>query len=89
MNGALMRAVKSLCKNGKAYVTVSTQKEGQGVRQGCTMSQWLFSNLMDNMVREAKQEFNGGVEIKVGAMQLHLFEDDLMLGWLELVQLPK
>ena len=53
------------------------------------MSQWLFSNLMDNMVREAKQEFNGGVEIKVGAMQLHLFEDDLMLGWLELVQLPK
>ena len=53
MNGALMRAVKSLCEMVKR-MTVSTQKEGQGVRQGCTMSQWLFSNLMDNIVREAK-----------------------------------
>ena len=53
MNGALMRAVKSLCEMVKC-MTVSTQKDGQGVRQGCTMSQWLFSNLMDNIVREAK-----------------------------------
>ena len=35
------------------------------------------------------QGFDGRVEMKVGVMQLLLFEDDLMLGRLELVLLPQ
>ena len=33
----------------------------QGVRQGCVMSPWLFNLHMDNIVREARQKFVGGV----------------------------
>ena len=40
-------------------------------------------------IAETKQEFNGGVEMELGAMQLLLFENDLMLGQLESLQLPK
>ena len=40
-------------------------------------------------IAEAKQEFNDGVEMELGAMQLLLFENDLMLGQLESLQLPK
>jgi len=84
VNGALMRAVKSLYENSKACVIVQGKesdwfKVGQGVRQGCTMSPWLFNIFMDNIVREAKQRFDGGVEMELGTIQLLLFADDLML----------
>ena len=39
------------------------------------MSPWLFNIFMDNIVREAKQRFDGGVEM----IQLLLFADDLTL----------
>ena len=84
VNGALMRAVKSLYENSKACVIVQGKesdwfKVGQGVRQGCTMSPWIFNIFMDNIVREAKQRFDGGVEMELGTIQLLLFADDLML----------
>ena len=84
VNGELMRPVRSLYDNGKACVSVQGQKSdwfgvGQGVRQGCIMSQWLFNILMDNIVREAKQRFDGGVEMETGTIQLLRFADDLML----------
>ena len=84
VNGELMRAVRSLYDNVKACVSVQGQKSdwfgvGQGVRQGCTMSPWLFIIFMDNIVREAKQRFDGGVEMETGTIQLSLFADDLML----------
>ena len=68
----------------RACVSVQGQKSdwfgvGQGVRQGCTMSPWLFNIFMDNIVREAKQRFDGGVEMETGTIQLLLFTDDLML----------
>ena len=71
----LMRAVRSLYDNGKACVSVQGQKSdwfgvGQGVRQGCTMSLWLFNIFMDNIVREAKQRFDGGVEMETGTIQV-------------------
>ena len=40
----------------------------------------LYINIfMDNIVREAKQRFDGGVEMETGTIQLILFADDLML----------
>ena len=36
------------------------------------MSPWLFDTFMDNIVRETKQRFDGGVEMKVGMIQLQL-----------------
>ena len=85
VNGELIRAVRSLYDDGKACVRVQGQKSdwfgvGQGVRQGCTMSPWLFNIIMDNIVREAKQRFEGGVEMETGTIQLLLFADDLMLA---------
>ena len=84
VNGELLSAVKSLYDNGKACVNVQGQKSdwfgvGQGVRQGCTMSPWIFNIFMDNLVRDAKQGFDGGVEMETGTIQLILFADDLML----------
>ena len=43
------------------------------------MSPWLFNIFMDNIVREAKQKFEGGVEGETGTIQLLLFAKDLML----------
>ena len=84
VNGELIRAVRSLYDDGKACVRVRGQKldwfrVGQGVRQGCTMSPWLFNIFMDKIVREAKQKFEGGFEMETGKIQLLLFADDLML----------
>ena len=50
VNGELIRAVRSLYDDGKTCVRVQGQKldwfrVGQGVRQGCTMSPWLFNIL--------------------------------------------
>ncbi len=43
------------------------------------MSPWIFNIFMDNLVRDAKQGFDGGVEMETGTIQLILFADDLML----------
>ena len=40
------------------------------------MSPWLFNIFMD---REAKQRFEGRVEMETSTIQLLLFADDLML----------
>ena len=75
VNGELIRAVRSPYDDGSACVRVQGQKSdwfgvGQRVRQRCTMSPWLFNIFMDNIVREAKQRFEGGVEMKTGTIQL-------------------
>ena len=76
--------MRSLHDDGKACVRVQGQKldwfgVGQGVRQGCTLSPWPFNIFMDNIVREAKQKFEGGFEMETGTIQLLLFANDLML----------
>ena len=40
---------------------------------------WLFNIFMDNVVREAKQRFNKGVEMETGTIQLLLYVDNIML----------
>ena len=43
------------------------------------MSPWLCNIFMGNIVREANQTFDGGVEMETGTIQLLLFADDIML----------
>ena len=50
-----------------------------GVRQGCTMSPWLFNLVMDSIVREAWESFQGGVQLEGSKVQFQLFADDLVL----------
>ena len=48
-----------------------------GVRQGYTMSPWLFNLVMDSIVREARESFQGGVQLEGSKVQFLLFADDL------------
>ena len=50
-----------------------------GVRQGCTMSPWLFNLVMDSIVREGRESFQGEVQLEESKVQFLLFADDLML----------
>ena len=50
-----------------------------GVREGCTMSPWLFNLVMDSIVREARECFRGGVQLEGSKVQFLLFADDLVL----------
>ena len=45
-----------------------------GVRQGCTLSPWLFNVSIDKVAREAKQHFTSGVKLEV-----LLFVDDMVV----------
>ena len=51
----------------------------RGVRQGCVMSPWLFNIFMDKIVREAQENFVGGVQMTNTKVQLSLFADDVLL----------
>ena len=67
--GRLGRAVRSLYERCQVCVRVLGQNSDwfeveQGVRQGCVMSPWLFNLYMDNIVREARQKFVGGVQME-------------------------
>ena len=84
VGGRLGRAVRSQYERCQACVRVLRQNSDwfgveQGVRQGCVMSPWLFNLYMDNIVREARQKFVGGVQMEETVVQLLLFADDLML----------
>ena len=50
-----------------------------GVRQGCTMSPWLFNLVMDSIVREARESCQGGVQLEGNKVQFLLYADDLVL----------
>ena len=43
------------------------------------MSPWLFNLVMDSMVREARESFQGGVQLEESKVQFLLFADDLVL----------
>ena len=84
VRGRLARAVKSLYVGCEACVRVLGEnsewfKVKQGVRQGCVMSPWLFNIFIDNTIREARESFVGGVELRENTVQLLLFADDLLL----------
>jgi len=50
-----------------------------GVRQGCVMSPWLFNVFMDGIMREAKENLQGGVQLTNTNVQILLFADDIVM----------
>ena len=51
----------------------------KGARQGCTLSPWLFNVFIDEVAREAKQDFTSGVKLSTGELEVLLFEDDMVV----------
>ena len=51
----------------------------KGVRQGCTLSPWLFNVFIDNVVREARRECTREVLLSTGTVGLLMFADDMVM----------
>ena len=51
----------------------------RGVRQGCTLSPWLFNVFLDRMTREAKRQFRSEVKLSTGDVGVLLFADDMVV----------
>ena len=51
----------------------------QGVRQGCTLSPWLFNVFLDVIVKEARGGFKEGVRLGEENVDVLLFADDMVL----------
>ena len=69
---------------GMACVKVGQSKSEmfhvrKGVRQGCTLSLWLFNVLIDKVAREAKQPFTSGVKLSTGELEVLLVAGDMVL----------
>ena len=84
IKGKLLRAIQALYVGSKACVKVGglTSQEfevGRGVRQGCTLSPWLFNLFMDNVMREARGSFVDEVQLSTGEVGVLLFADDMVV----------
>ena len=51
----------------------------KGVRQGYTLSPWLFNVFIDTVAREAKQHLTNGVKLFTGELEVLLFVDDMVV----------
>ena len=51
----------------------------KGVGQVCVMSPWLFDVFMDGIMREAKKNLQGGVQLTTTNVQMLLFADDIVI----------
>ena len=82
VKGWLLRATQALYVDGKARVKVGGVESElfgvhRGVRQGCTLSLWLFNVLMDRVTREAKRQFRSEVKLSTGDVGVLLSADDM------------
>ena len=83
VSGSLVNAIKAMYDESKACVRVNGGtsgyfKIGQGVRQGCVMSPWLFNVFMDKCIRSACQDING-MSIGNTNVQILMYADDAVL----------
>ena len=51
----------------------------KGVRQGCTLSPWLFNVFVDEVVKEAMRGFVSGVKLSTRDVEVLMFADDMVL----------
>ena len=51
----------------------------KGVRQGCTLSPWLFNVYVDKVAREAREKFVSEVKLSTGDVGMLLFADDRVI----------
>ena len=51
----------------------------KGVRQGCTLSPWLFNVFIDKVVKKARRDFVSGVKVSTRDVEVLLFADDMVL----------
>ena len=84
VRGKLLRSIKALYEGGRARVKVEEMKSqwfrvNKGVRQGCTLSPWLFNLFLDRVVKEAKREGVEQVTLSLGTIGVLLFADDMVM----------
>ena len=84
VRGRLLRSVKALYEGGRARVKVEGMESQwfgvhKGVRQGCTLSPWLFNVFIDNVVKEARRECIREVTLSTGTIGNLLFADDMVM----------
>ena len=84
IKGKFLRAIQALYVGSKACVKVGglTSEEFEvrrDVRQGCTLSPWLFNLFMDNVMREARGSFVDEVQLSTGEVGVLLFADDMVV----------
>ena len=84
IQGGLMTAIRSMYLGSQACVRANGKMSGwfpitQGVRQGCVMSPWLFNVFMDGIIREVKENLQGGVQLTTTNVQMLLFADDVVM----------
>ena len=76
VRGRLLRSIKALYEGGRARVKVEWMESQwfrvyKGVRQGCTLSPWLFNVFINNVVKEAR--------ISTGTIDILMFADDMVM----------
>ena len=49
------------------------------IRQGCSLSPWLFNIFIDRIVTEARKTSYGSVRLSTGQLEVLLFADDLVM----------
>ena len=49
------------------------------MKQGCTLSPWLFTVFIDNMVKEARRDFVSRVMLSTRGVEILMFADDMVL----------
>ena len=84
VRGKLKEAVKSLYLRSEACVRIQGQNSDwfgveRGVGQGCTLSPWLFNLFLENIVREARESFQGCVQLEASKVQFLMFANDLAI----------
>ena len=84
MQGRLLRAIQALYEGSKACVKVGQSETKmfdvqKGVRQGCTLSPWLFNVFMDKVVKEARRDFVSRVKLSTRSVEVLMFANDMVL----------